>query len=30
MRWKPIIPMMRLKSNFDLTKLIYGNTPYGL
>ena len=30
MRWKPIIPMMRLKSNFDLKKLIYGNTPYGL
>nr|DAE11035.1 MAG TPA: Helix-turn-helix motif TRANSCRIPTIONAL REGULATOR, STRUCTURAL GENOMICS [Myoviridae sp. ctRbn2] len=23
-------PMMRLKSNLDLKKLIYGNTPYGL
>lgn len=30
MRRKPIIPMMRLKSSFDLKKLIYGNTPYGL
>lgn len=30
MRWKPIIPMMRLKSSFDLKKLIYENTPYGL
>ena len=30
MRRKPIIPMMRLKSSFDLKKLIYDNTPYGL
>lgn len=30
MRRKPVIPMMRLKSSFDLKKLIYGNTPYGL
>ena len=30
MRWKPIIPMMRLKNSFDLKKLIYDNTPYGL
>lgn len=27
---KPIVPMMRLKRDFDLKKLIYGNTPYGL
>lgn len=30
MRRKPIIPMMRLKNSFDLKKLIYDNTPYGL
>lgn len=30
MRRKPIIPMMRLKNSFDLKKLIYENTPYGL
>lgn len=30
MRRKPIIPMMRLKSKFDLKKLIYDNTLYGL
>lgn len=30
MRRKPIIPMMRLKSKFDLKKLIYNNTLYGL
>ena len=30
MRRKPIIPMMRLKNSFDLKKLIYNNTPYGL
>lgn len=27
---KPIVPMMRLKNSFDLKKLIYDNTPYGL
>lgn len=27
---KPIIPMMRLRRNFDLKQLIYDNTPYGL
>lgn len=30
MRRKPIIPMMRLKNSFDLKKLIYDSTPYGL
>lgn len=30
MRRKPIIPMMRLKNSFDLRKLIYDSTPYGL
>lgn len=30
MRRKPIIPMMRLKNSFDLKKLIYEHTPYGL
>ncbi len=30
MRRKPIIPMMRLKNSFDLKRLIYDNTPYGL
>lgn len=30
MRRKPLIPMMRLKNSFDLKKLIYDNTPYGL
>lgn len=30
MRRKPIIPMMRLKSKFDLKQLIYNNTLYGL
>lgn len=30
MRRKPIILMMRLKNSFDLKKLIYDNTPYGL
>lgn len=30
MRRKPIIPMMRLKNSFDLKRLIYRNTPYGL
>lgn len=30
MRRKPIIPMMRLKNRFDLKRLIYDNTPYGL
>lgn len=30
MRRKPIIPMMRIKNSFDLKKLIYDNTPYGL
>lgn len=27
---KPVIPMMRLKNSFDLKKLIYDSTPYGL
>ena len=30
MRRKPIIPMMRLKNSFDLKRLIYDTTPYGL
>lgn len=30
MRRKPIIPMMRLKRDFDFKMLIYYNTPYGL
>ena len=30
MRRKPVIPMMRLKNSFDLKRLIYDNTPYGL
>lgn len=27
---KPIVPMMRLKRDFDFKMLIYYNTPYGL